>query len=423
MRSYEEIIEEIQNKRRFENLAGVEIAARMLEKLGDSCRVEDFIHIAGTNGKGSVSAFLRAILSAAGYRVGMFTSPHLVDFRERIQVDGQMIGKADVKRLGELLFSTDFGVHPTMFDYCLAMALMYFKEQQCDVVILETGLGGRLDSTNAVGVPAVSVITKIGFDHMAILGNTLAEIASEKAGILKKGTILVAESQEPVAAQVIADAAREAGVTDCRFVNPADVREQVENPEGAVFSFRDYPKLSMKMLGTHQFENAAAAILAAEAYFEKKGVEKKKACAAIRAGVGSATWQGRMEVVKKEPYFLLDGAHNGNGVAALEESLAALFPGEKFHFIMGVMADKDYGVMVERLIPLALDFVTVTVESARALQSEELSACIREKGVAAWPCEKLEDCLDFAKWDTNHRTVAFGSLYFIGEIKAYLQSR
>lgn len=418
-RTYEEVIEEIENKRRFENLAGVEITERMLEKLKDSCKVSDFIHIAGTNGKGSVSAFLCAILQEAGLKTGMFTSPHLMDFGERIRINGEMIAREDAKRLGEKLLAMDFGVHPTMFDYCLMMALLYFKEQGCDAMILETGLGGRLDSTNAVGIPDVSVITKIGYDHMAILGDTLSEIASEKAGIIKPGTILVTESQEPSVQEVFSHAAKEAGVADYRRVNLSEITDRRADETGEHFSFGNYKDLSMKMLGVHQYENAAAAILAAEAFLGKRGMEPERIQAAVRAGIEKAVWQGRMEILNREPFLMVDGAHNSNGVAALKESLLTLFPGEKFHFIMGVMADKDYEKMVEELLPLALDFVTVTVESERALQADSLAACIEKKGVTAHSCADLEECFDLKKWDMAHKTVVFGSLYFIGEVEAF----
>ena len=205
--TYEDIVTVIENKRRFGNLSGARITEKMLEVLGNPQTGLNFIHIAGTNGKGSVSAFLYSILQQAGRKVGMFTSPHLVDFRERIQINGEMISKEDTARLGAKLLEQDFGVHPTMFDYSLVMALLYFKEQGCDAVILETGLGGRLDSTNAVGVPKVIVITKIGYDHTAILGDTLEQIAAEKAGIIKRGTRLVVESQTEPVLQVFYDAA------------------------------------------------------------------------------------------------------------------------------------------------------------------------------------------------------------------------
>lgn len=411
--TYEEILDKIQNQRRFGTRPGVEVSGRMLESLGSPQTGMSVIHVAGTNGKGSVSAFLCSILKEAGLRTGMFTSPHLVDFRERIQIDGKMITEEDVTRLGNLLLSKKYEASPTMFDYCLGMALLYFKEQNCDAVILETGLGGRLDSTNAVGTPVVSVITKIGYDHVEILGNTLGEIAAEKAGIIKKGTRLVTESQEPEALRVILKAAEQA--ESCQVVNPSEITDMAYREGAQEFSYHGYQKLRMKMLGSHQYENAAAAILAAEAFLEEKGI----ACSGeiIRNGIANAGWQGRMEVLSENPYFLVDGAHNGNGVKALAESLKQMFPGEKFHFIMGVMADKDYETMIEELLPLVLDFKTVTVEDKRALQAEDLAECIRKKGIAVSCMADISEVVLPEKLAAGQRTVAFGSLYFIGEIK------
>lgn len=255
----------------------------------------------------------------------MFTSPHLVDFRERIQVQGDMISKADTTRLGNRLLSMDFGVYPTMFDYCLAMALLYFKEQQCDVVILETGLGGTYDSTNACGVPDVTVIAKIGFDHMAILGDTLAKIAAEKAGIVKHGTALVLESQEKEAMDVLKQAAERADIKTTKVVNWDEIKILPQKDGKQCFSYAGYDAVTMKMLGVHQYENAVAAMLAAELFFEKyfagkKNVPELKALQhAIREGIDRTQWMGRMELVSNDPFFLMDGAHNSNGVEALKK--------------------------------------------------------------------------------------------------------
>lgn len=418
--TYEEVVEKINNSRRFGNLTGVEITGRMLAQLGNPQNGMRVIHIAGTNGKGSVSAFLCEILRAAGLKAGMFTSPHLVDFRERFLVNGEMMSKEAVRRLGEELLLTDFGVQPTMFDFCLVMALLYFKEQKCDVVILETGLGGRCDSTNAVGVPVVSVITKIGYDHMAILGNTLPEIAAEKAGIIKKGTALVLESQVEQVLSVLLAAAKKEEVADCQIADSGKIRDAAFRDGVQMFSYGEYEGIRMHMLGIHQYENAVAAILAAEAYFRKDtqhtwSTEQKQEC--IRIGIERTRWQGRMEILCEQPFLLVDGAHNSNGVAALRDSLKALFPGEKFHFIMGVMADKDYEEMVEDLLPLAIDFTTCTVPSERALGARELAECIERKGIRAAAAD-FDACFLREHMDGEHKTVAFGSLYFIGEIEA-----
>ena len=439
--SYEEVIHIIENTRRFGNLTGYEVSKRMLEQLGNPQCGIPFVHVAGTNGKGSTTAFLCKILEQVGKKVGMFTSPHLITFEERIRINGAYIPKEDVTRFGNLLLDMQFDVSPTMFDYCLAMAVLYFKEQACDIVVMETGIGGRYDSTNALGVPEVAVITKIGFDHMAVLGNTLEEIAGEKAGIMKLGCPVVMHDQQPSVLAVLQENFRE--------INQG--RGAVDTPQLYVASKEDYEyvrTIPMKMSTGYQIENAATALLAARVIFgkwEEEGllVATKEAQEAwIRTGIAEAFWKGRMEIINEHPFFMIDGAHNSHGVNALANSLKELYPGEKFHFIMGVMADKDYEEMIDVLLPLAIDFVTVTPESNRALQSKDLAECIQKKGVQARYVENMEDAirplLPCTKGDTTilnqntgetrirlaggwHKTVAFGSLYFIGAIEAMLE--
>ena len=419
--TYEEVLDQIEHQRRFGNRPGAEVSALMLEKLGRPQQNMSVIHIAGTNGKGFVSAFLCSILREAGIRTGMFTSPHLVDFRERICVDGQMISREEVTKLGNMLLEEDFGTVPTMFDYCLAMALLYYRDRQCQAAVIETGLGGRLDSTNAIGVPEVTVVTKIGYDHMAVLGDTLDKIAAEKAGIIKKGTKLVLESQEKDAMDVLLETAEKEAVTEIKIPDMHDVTECRYENGRQYFSYQKYKNLEMAMLGVHQYENAAAAILAAEIFLKDRGISDEKAEYYIREGIKKTRWEGRMEILSREPFFMVDGAHNGNGVAALAESLRTLFPGEKFHFVMGVMADKNYEEMIEELLPLALDFKTVTVESERALAAQELSEKIRAKGICDAGLLHSFDELMPGRLDVAHKTIAFGSLYFVGEIEKYFQ--
>lgn len=376
----------------------------MLSLLGEPQKSLPFIHVAGTNGKGSTCAFLASILTEAGLRVGLFTSPHLMVFEERIVVGSQMISREDVTRLGNMLLSVDFGLAPTMFDYCLVMAILYFREQHCDVAVIETGLGGRLDSTNALGKPVVAVINRIGFDHMAVLGNTLEEIAEEKAGILKPGVRAIYAPQEKEALAVLK-----------RYGDG----ELVSREDMAAVS-----RMKPGLLGSYQLENAAAAMLAARSFWEVErsrissvGVVPKGAFEqAIQRGIHKAAWPGRMEILNEQPFLMVDGAHNSNGIHALKESLMQLYPGEKFRFFMGVMADKDYEHMVEELLSLASDFVTVTPESARALQGEALAERIREKGVRA---KSLAHISDIPKTlSKKNKNIALGSLYFIGELRA-----
>ena len=395
MYNYQEVIDKIENSRRFGNLPGVEVTKRMLATLGNPQEGLAFIHVAGTNGKGSTCAFLTNILTKAGLKCGCFTSPHLIHFEERITVDQKMIPKDAVTRLGNELLSIDFGVTPTMFDYCLVMAVLYFKECGCDVAVMETGLGGRLDSTNALGNPMVAVITRIGYDHMAILGNTLTEIASEKAGILKENVPAIFAPQEEEALAVL------------------------RKHPGTLVSSEDMEKVaSMKpgLMGAYQLENGAAAMLAAQKFLSQIGFDEERADAAIEAGIHTAIWKGRMEVLSEEPYLMVDGAHNSNGIHALKTSLMKLYPDEKFHFVMGVMADKDYEKMIEELLPLAIDFVTVTPESSRALQAESLAEKIRSQEIPARSIASVADVLTLPR--VGEKTIALGSLYFIGELEA-----
>ena len=395
MYNYQEAIDKIENSRRFGNLPGVEVTKRMLATLGNPQEGLAFIHVAGTNGKGSTCAFLTNILTKAGLKCGCFTSPHLIHFEERITVDQKMIPKDAVTRLGNELLSIDFGVTPTMFDYCLVMAVLYFKECGCDVAVMETGLGGRLDSTNALGNPMVAVITRIGYDHMAILGNTLTKIASEKAGILKENVPAIFAPQEEEALAVL------------------------RKHPGTLVSSEDMEKVAfMKpgLMGAYQLENGAAAMLAAQKFLSQIGFDEERADAAIEAGIHTAIWKGRMEVLSEEPYLMVDGAHNSNGIHALKTSLMKLYPDEKFHFVMGVMADKDYEKMIEELLPLAIDFVTVTPESSRALQAESLAEKIRSQEIPARSIASVADVLTLPR--VGEKTIALGSLYFIGELEA-----
>lgn len=407
MRTYEEVIRQIENTHRFGNLPGVEVMEHVLKQLAGINGKLPFVHIAGTNGKGSVCAFMTEIFRKSGLKAGAFISPHVVVFEERISVNGQVISREDVARLGNKLLDTDFGVNLTMFDYCLAMALMYFTEQDCDIMVIETGLGGRLDSTNAIGLPLATVITKIGYDHVAILGDKLEDIAREKAGIIKTGSHVFSEQQEEEAEAVIRDAADKCQV-QLTFVT----KEEIEAAS----------KYNLSLLGVHQWENAAVAKLAAEYVLEKfinaavtDGNKLKKNEPEIISALRETVWQGRMEILSQKPFFMVDGAHNGHGVLALRDSLKTFYPCEKFHMIMAVMADKDYKAMVEELLPYAEDFVAVNMDNSRALQAKELAEFINSRGVKADCVDSVEEALKTLRADTKN--LAFGSLYFIGEIK------
>lgn len=409
---YEEIISTIQSKRRFGQAYGRDVTAEMMRRLDYPEKGMNVIHIAGTNGKGSTAAFVSSILQAADFVVGQFTSPHLVCFRERIMVNGKMISEADVVRLGERLLLLPMELECTMFDLCLGMAILYFKEQGCDYVVLETGLGGAKDSTTGLSVtPAVCGFTNIGFDHTEILGDTLTKIASEKAGILKSGTVAVIGKMEQEAQNTIASAARELGV---------EIRN-VDNLLTKISTFK------IGLNGVFQRDNAALAVALVEALFNLESgylLDKKKS-SFVEKGLANVRWSGRMERLQENPVILLDGAHNPQGVEALFNSLRHDFPNEKFVFLAGFMADKKYVTMVKQMYPIAERFYTVTVENSRSLSADALAQRIRDDGQDAEACADISEALAMAKayaTRENKKIVIFGSLYFVGEVKDIYES-
>ncbi len=424
--TYEEITSLIESKRRFGKESGCEVMREMLPRFGSPERDMKIIHIAGTNGKGSTAAFVSAILQAAGFCVGLFTSPHLMRFTERICLNGKEIRREDVVRLGELLLRTEWKVEGTMFDYCLLMALLYYRERKPDYVILETGLGGRLDSTNGLSkVPLVSVITKIGLEHTAILGNSPEEIAAEKAGMLKTGTRAVIAEMDEAPRRVLKEACISRGIP---YVL-SDSRE-IRDP--------------LSLFGVHQRENAANAVCAIRQLFLQdegkwpklsgeetlqKGKEGKGQLSEwIRRGLTEAFIPGRLEKLWEDKKgsgaaLFIDGAHNPQGAEALNRSMQMAFPGESFLMLCGILADKDYVAMIRNTAPVAYRYFTVTPPGNRALSAEALSEVIRrETGKEALPFGSLEEglktLLETAK-ATGKKAVVFGSLYMIGEVRAH----
>ena len=414
---YEEIVTAIMGRRRFGKACGRQVAEELLARLNCPERGMRVIHIAGTNGKGSTAAFVSSILQAAGFCVGQFTSPHLVDFTERIQVNGRQISREDAARLGQRLLDLPMELECTMFDLCLGMALLYFRERRCDFVVLETGLGGRLDSTSGLSqVPLVSVVTNIGLDHVQILGDTLEEIAAEKAGIFKPGTEAVFGKMAAAARRVLIKRCEELGIP---WRDAGELEERIRSGEEAV-----EPRLGL--FGAYQRQNAATAAAVFDVIAERcpkllGEMSEEKRRNILLEGLERTVWPGRMEILSEDPFLLVDGAHNPQGVAALAESLRQAYPGEQFLFVAGILADKDYEGMLEIMIPLARRFYTVTVESSRSLQGQAVAEYLKGKGQEAVYMEDLSACLRTVLSEgkqTGKRIVAFGSLYFIGSLEA-----
>lgn len=399
---------------------GLSRTRELLERLGHPEEQLKFIHVVGTNGKGSVSAFLASVLRAAGYRTGLYTSPYISRFHERMQVDGVPISDETLARVVEAVkpHAEAMTDHPTEFELVTAAGLLYFQQEGCDIVVLEAGLGGRLDSTNAIPSPEVVAVTRIGLDHTEQLGHTPEAIAGEKAGVIKAGCHVALYCQEPSVMAVFEAACRERGA-ELRVTRPDGLRILEQNLEVQRFDYPGFPGLGIALLGLHQTRNAAVALEALLALRER-GWDIPDA--AVYQGLAAARWPGRFEILSRDPWFVVDGGHNPQCVQAAADALRFYFPGKLITFLIGVLADKDYGAMADLLAPMAAGFVTVTPDSPRALPAGELAALLAERyGLPAQPCGSVEEGVDraLALAGSTGVACALGSLYMTGKIRAH----
>ena len=417
---------------------GLERTQALLASLGNPERRLRFVHITGTNGKGSTAAMTASILAQAGLRAGLFTSPHLYRFHERMQVNGAPIPDEVLGRLTQQVLEVAEGMSdpPTEFELMTAVALVHFVRRGCDIVVLEVGLGGRLDSTNAIDAPEAAVIARIGLDHTKLLGTTLAAIAGEKAGIVKPGSAVVSWPQDAEAMAVVEQAAAAAGdtltVPDFACLNVGPVDWGASGAPARSFSYGRFADLRTKLLGSYQPANAALAIEVTEALRTHGWAIDDDA---VRQGVAGAAWPGRFEIVRAgegEPTVVVDGGHNPQGARALVDSLADVFPGRKPVFIMGVLEDKDYPAMLETVMPLVGGFVAVTPDNPRALSADRLARAIRWTGQDVLGCSAhmrplvardMADALAKARElaGADGLICAFGSLYSVGALKEQLE--
>lgn len=356
---------------------GLERMTELMERLGNPQDKLQFVHVAGTNGKGSTCVFTASILQAAGYRTGLFTSPAILDFRDRIRVDGHNITADELRDATQAVREQADAMddHPTEFELMTAVAFVHFARCECDICVVEVGMGGRLDSTNIIKHPAVCAITPIALDHMAYLGDTIGAIANEKAGIIKPGARVVSAAQERDADTAIRKAV---GRNDAhlRFVRASDVLGTSED-----FSYYLEPTwehFQLGMMGSYQPQNAALALEIVYALREEGWDIPDDA---IRTGLAAARWPGRFELLGQNPPFIVDGGHNPQGAQALVDSLTQWYPDRPVFFVMGVLADKDYRSMLDTVIayPGTRAFFTVEPPNPRALSAADLAAAIREQ--------------------------------------------
>lgn len=421
----QEAVEYIHSFRRFKKVPGLAPIRELLEALGRPQDRLRFLHVAGTNGKGSVCAMCASVLREAGCRTGLFISPYVLDFRERMQIDGEMIGEEKLGDLMERLLPVledmkDRGVSISEFEVVTAAGLFWFAEQKCDVVCLEVGLGGRFDATNVIDAPLASVVVSVGYDHTEILGDTLPKIAGEKCGIIKPGGTVVMGPGQP--AEVLAVAMERCAETKSRLILPG--LSSVEVLETGVFGSRIRYRgmeLSIPLGGRHQISNCITAVEALEV-LKTQGIAISEEN--ITAGIKAARFPARMECFSKEPAVFLDGAHNPDGCQALALAMEE-FPRERVRVVMGMLADKDIARSVQLIASRASFFWAVEPPCPRALGAEQLADAARRYCQRAWAAGSPSQALEEALKEAGEGDAVFfcGSLYLAAQLRPLLCKR
>ena len=400
------------------SIPGLSRTRELLEKMGNPQNQLQFVHIAGTNGKGSTAAMTASILRKAGYRTGLYTSPYIFRFHERMQVDGQCISDEELAEITEFVrpLAESIEDHPTEFELVTCIAMEYFKRHHCDVVSLEVGMGGELDSTNVIQSPLVAVLTNIGLDHTEFLGDTLEKICETKSKIIKPGTIAVTYREKPSVEAVIDARCKEVGA---KWM-PADfdsIHLVSASLEGQVFDWGPYLGIHLPLLGKHQLYNAAVVLTIVKALRER-GLEISDE--AMRQGIASVSWPGRFELVARNPLFIVDGGHNPQCIEALVNNVREYLGGKRLTILTGVLADKDYGDMYQDMAQYAAAFVAVTPPNPRALPAQELKAYLERFGKPVTACDTVAEGVALAKKlaGADGVVLAYGSLYMVGDIEA-----
>lgn len=402
---------------------GLERITALCAALGDPQKKLRFIHVAGTNGKGSTSAMLASILQSAGYRTGLYTSPYIRTFCERIRIDGENIPQNVLANLTERIrpIADKMADKPTEFELITALAFAYFAEQGCDVVVLEVGLGGRLDSTNVIENTVLSIITGIDFDHTALLGNTIEEIAKEKAGIIKSGRPVLFGGGKGAAYDTVLGVALEKNAPFW-CVDRSSYKEREATLAGTRFDYSHYTDLRLPLLGAYQPYNATLVLTAIELLNEGGfSVDED----AVRRGLSSVRWPARFELLSQDPIIIYDGGHNPEGVRAAVESIKAYFGNQRVNILSGVMADKDKGEMIETVKEVAARAFAVTPNNPRALAAEDYAAQLASHGIFATAYASVAEGVRAAIESSKKEgipLVCLGSLYLYEEAEAAIRS-
>ena len=419
----QEAIDYIENYSWSSTKYGLERTQALLEALGNPQKQLKFVHVTGSNGKGSTCSMLSSILRQAGYRTGLYTSPYIQEFRERIQVDGEYIPGRDLAELTEKIrdLAEAMDDHPSQFELVTALAMEYFRQAGCDIVVLEVGMGGLLDATNAIDAPEVAVITNVGLEHTDYLGDTLEKIAANKAGIIKPGCSAVCYDGAPEVTAVVKQVCAEKNVPlTCLDFNNLSMLSQDLGSIRFLYKGEEY---AIPLLGRHQMYNTSVVLEIVNA-LRARGWQITDEN--VRTGLRMTQWPARFEVLRYEPLCILDGGHNPQCAQALTASLAELLPGRKAVFLMGILADKDYKKVIDEILPYAAEFYTLTPQNPRALSADDLAAELSGHGIKATSCgEDFDAGLDaaMAAAGPDGLVVIFGSLYLAGTVRTVFQAK
>ena len=401
---------------------GLERISALCEKLGNPQDELKFIHVAGTNGKGSFCSMIDSVLRAAGYKTGLFTSPYIKVFNERMQFCGKNIEDNELAEITEYVkpYADSMEDKPTEFELITAIGFEYFKRKKCDVVILEAGMGGRLDSTNIIKSSLLSVITGISLDHTAFLGDTVEKIAAEKAGIIKEnGSVLFGGNSKSVE-EVIKAKAAEMGA-DYHFADKSSLDIVSSDLTGSTFNYLGYKEVNLPLLGLYQPWNAANVLCALE-ILKSKGFNVSEE--AVRAGLLAARWPARFEIISRDPLIIFDGAHNPEGIETAVASIKRYFGDQKVCILTGVMKDKDYNYIAGKFAEISDRAFTITPDNPRALSANAYSKVFADKGISSVACESVADAVDAAvQWAKENKkpVISLGSLYMYCEVAAAIK--
>ena len=398
---------------------GLSRTREILELLGNPQKQLKFVHVAGTNGKGSTCAMLASIFRKAGYKTGLYISPYITRFNERMQFNGEPISDEELAEITEYVsgYAETMQDKPTEFELVTAIGMEFFKRKGCDIVILETGLGGELDSTNIIDVPEAAIITAIDIDHIKELGGTIESVASAKAGIIKKGGNVISYGNSSAASTVFAQKCQEMEATliETNFDN---LKVKESNIDGSIFDYtvgsETYENVYIPLPGTYQVYNCALVLTAIEVLKKKFNLDK----ISIIKGIAEVKWPGRFEVLHKNPIFIADGGHNPHGIQGTADSIRHHFQNRKIIAIMGVMADKDVSPMLDILAPLVKSAYTVKPNNPRAMEPEQLAAHFRTRGIPAIACDEIQKgvAAAFSEANTDDVICALGSFYMYADI-------